>query len=216
MTSVEFHGMCWPASVVDTRGQRGAEKHTASYIRRAAKQLPVMIEHCRGFNLVIQAGGHCGAWPAWLAGRFRWVVTWEPDPDNHACLLRNVPDNVVVFGPAVLGDDPAASYRWRHNGWNTGGHHAVPEAGSMPVDRIDDRDLAPDAIVLDVEGMELPALRGAAATIERCRPVIMIEDKGHGTTYGWGEALPWLRERGYQVVAKTGHDKVLVPAEPGP
>jgi FkbM family methyltransferase len=45
----------------------------------------------------------------------------------------------------------------------------------VPVVPIDDLGLAPDLVKIDVEGFELQVLRGMIATIERCKPVFMIE-----------------------------------------
>ena len=69
-----------------------------------------------------------------------------------------------------------------------------------------------DLIKLDVEGMELEALEGAAATIERCAPIMLIEKIKTDA-----EALrQWLDRRGYRIVdaginmvAIHGQDKAL-------
>jgi FkbM family methyltransferase len=45
----------------------------------------------------------------------------------------------------------------------------------VPVVPIDDLTLAPDFVKIDVEGFEIEVLRGMIATIERCKPVFMIE-----------------------------------------
>jgi FkbM family methyltransferase len=45
----------------------------------------------------------------------------------------------------------------------------------VPVVPIDDLTLTPDFVKIDVEGFEIEVLCGMAATIERCKPVFMIE-----------------------------------------
>ncbi len=73
------------------------------------------------------------------------------------------------------------------------------ESKLMPVQKLalDDLKLARlDLIKLDIEGMELEALEGARQTIERCRPILLIEQIKTGR-----EALrQWLIERGYEVL----------------
>lgn len=203
---IEFHGLVWPKSTVEARGWEGAEKHTRRYISSAKKTIPEVIKNCEKTDLVIQAGGHCGAWPRYLANHFAEVYTWEAHPDNFACLQINAPK--ANARRAALGRE-TSTVAMKINQRNTGGHKCLPEPGDIPVEAIDDFDLAPDAILLDIEGMELPALEGAERTIMEYKPAILIEDRGHGDTYGWGSPWQWLGEHGYKPVAESGHDWIL-------
>jgi FkbM family methyltransferase len=58
-----------------------------------------------------------------------------------------------------------------------------------------------DLIKIDVEGMELGVLRGAAELVDRCRPIIQVE-----YLKGDREALKrWLKDRGYKVFVMKGN-----------
>jgi FkbM family methyltransferase len=64
-----------------------------------------------------------------------------------------------------------------------------------------------DFIKLDIEGMELEALEGASQTIERCRPIMLIEKiKTDGT-----QLRSWLEQRAYRVI-DTGINVVAIHA----
>jgi FkbM family methyltransferase len=65
-------------------------------------------------------------------------------------------------------------------------------AYEVEVRRLDDFDLAPDFVKIDVEGGELAVLRGAVWTLNRSRPVLMIENGERP------ELMSWLKERSYQ------------------
>jgi hypothetical protein len=100
---------------------------------------------------------------------------------------------------------------------NCGAHRIVLGGGYTPVMRIDDLGLAAcDAILLDVEGHELPALQGAEVTVAQFSPVIVLEDKGHHRAFGIadGALQQWLTERQYVQVDKVSNDKVFVKTSP--
>ena len=132
---------------------------------------------------------------------------------NFRCLCTNAPaENIFKFN-AALGDvHRGVGLSLRPD--NVGAHH-VDGAGDIPTLLIDDLALQGcDLIYLDIEGYELPALRGAESTIERCKPVISIEDKGMSERYGIakGEAEAWLGSRfNYRVAERVRRDVVLVP-----
>jgi FkbM family methyltransferase len=78
-----------------------------------------------------------------------------------------------------------------------------------------------DLIKIDIEGMELEALEGAKATIERCRPAMLIEKIKADA----GLLRQWLETRGYKVMeaginilAVHATDRTLneIVAEPQP
>ena len=73
--------------------------------------------------------------------------------------------------------------------------------------RLDDLELSPGAIKLDVQGEEIDALRGMLGTIARSRPVIMLENNL------WiAEIRDVLREHGYRdFVYDPATDRVVEP-----
>ncbi len=201
---IPFHGYMWPDY---------ADANVMRYINHS-NDMKVALAHTIGRSSVVQAGGHCGIWPLWLAKKFERVYTFEPDPQNWECLLVNTrprAENIFAVN-ACLGETPTKIYM-KHNNKNTGGHKGTMEPGDTPVVTIDGLALdSCDLIVLDVEGMELPSLKGAAKTLETFKPTLMLEDRGHGDRHGWGgreELFGWLKERGYKERERVAYDVVL-------
>lgn len=102
-----------------------------------------------------------------------------------------------------------------------GGSHAefigqavdYSDAATVEIETIALDDLALqrlDFIKMDIERMEMDALQGAAATIDRCRPVILVEAlKTDGALL-----TQWLKARGYEV-RKLGINLLAVHATDG-
>jgi hypothetical protein len=89
--------------------------------------------------------------------------------------------------------------------------HYVSAGNDLPVLTIDGWGLQEcDLIALDVEGYEWPALKGAVETIVRCRPLLVIETKGHGKRFGYTDAEmnDWIQGLGYRLVERVGRDNV--------
>jgi FkbM family methyltransferase len=196
-------GLLWPAT------DRGAA--AVAFTDPAA--LEIVYPHCRAFDVVVQAGGCCGVWPADLGRKFKTVYTFEPDPVNFRCLCANAPaENIYKFN-AALGEHRGLVGMERRP--ENIGAHRIDGAGTIPTLRIDDLGLATcDLIYLDIEGYELQALTGSQATILHCHPVIVIEDKGLSEKYGirQGEAEAVLRDLfDYRVVERYRRDIVFAP-----
>lgn len=194
--------MLWPAT----------DFGAAAVLFNDAKGIERVVKHCIGRDVVVQAGGNCGIWPRDLSVLFRLVYTFEPDPMNFRCLCANAPaENVIKFNAALGDAHEAVGMMFRPD--NVGAHR-VAGAGSIPTLRIDDLALPVcDLIYLDIEGYELKAIKGARETIARCRPVVVVEDKGLSQHYGTaqGEVVIELKAMGYRVAERLQHDVVMVP-----
>lgn len=177
------------------------------------KDAEFALAHCKRRRTAVQAGGHIGTWPVMLAGLFDQVVTFEPERDNFTALVANLAERTEgnVFpvrgvlgirrGPIGLRISPKST-----------GQHRIGKGAVVQAFRIDDLGLSDcDAIFLDVEGFEVPALQGAKSTIERCRPVIMAEENKRAVDQGYriGDLERLLRPLGYSKVAEINEDLVF-------
>lgn len=193
-----------------------------SALKYAVRELPVIDVVCRyvtGRDTVLQAGGNLGVFPQRLSEVFQRVVTCEPDPDNFAAMARNVTAPNVERHHVALGASVGTVGLSKIRRDGKADHHAgivhVSGHGDIPMLRIDDLGLTPDAILLDVEGYELFALRGAVRTIERARPVIAVEVNKSLGFVGLTEAdvMRFFVDQRYLYVAQSGSDKVFMPSE---
>lgn len=144
--------------------------------------LEAALAHVTDFSLAVDGGAHIGSWTCTMMKRFSEVHAFEPDKINFQCLHANTAgcDNVVRHELA-LGDlegrtGMADDERYIGRG-NTGGRH-LKGSGKIRVVTLDSLALPSLGFLkLDVEGYELMALQGAAITIRRYKPIVMVEDK---------------------------------------
>jgi FkbM family methyltransferase len=209
MTAVitQRDGWWWPATDTDAH-------HII--MRDCEPDVRALLPHIRGREVIVQAGANVGVYACALADHFQHVFTAEPDPTNYECLKANLKarDSLeritalhAAFGEALGGCAPVEV-----TAGNCGAHRVDFNRGQIPVWTIDGLELeACNAIWLDVEGSELLALKGAADTIERYSPTISVEDKGLHRAFGIedGALQAWLAERGYELVARQGRDKIF-------
>lgn len=130
------------------------------------------------FDVIVQAGGCCGMYPRFYSEYFKHVYTFEPHPDNYACLIKNCVGNQYHIFNAGLGsdlrDDAMIGGGSRRN---CGTYKINPSnKGDTKIYTIDSLNLtACDLIHLDVEGSEESAIIGALETIKKFKPVVIVE-----------------------------------------
>lgn len=145
-------------------------------------------------GVVVDAGAHIGNHTVFFADRLphTQVHAFEPWLDNLVLLRQNVAgrDDVFVW-PYALSDRPRMLQLLPDSNQ---GHVRVDSDGSVQVEAIalDDFELREVTLLkVDVEGHEPQVLEGAALTIARWHPLILIEDWREE----YGPLLP-----GYQLV----------------
>jgi FkbM family methyltransferase len=139
-------------------------------------------------DTVVSAGGNIGVHLIPLSRIVRYeggvVITFEPQTFIREHLLgpnlaMNGCVNVIVY-PEALGAERATAYlpSIDYTMPNNFGGMEIRAAGPVPIDVITLDSLGLEKcqlLMLDVEGFELNALRGARETIMRCRPYLYVE-----------------------------------------
>ncbi len=141
-------------------------------------------------------GAHIGTYLIPLARLADQVIGYEPDSNNFKLLEMNVRLNAlhnVDLRCAAVGDRTGDAV-FCPGGANTGQGRIDPaslrgesvEGSLVSIVRFDDD--APgtwDLIVMDLEGAELPALRGMTQAIQGCRSLLMEFGAHHAARYDW-------------------------------
>jgi len=164
------------------------------------------MAHVKCWDTAVDIGGHVGFVSRDMAKFFKTVHAFEPVPENLACLIKNVPDNVIPHGVAMGAEIGVASFE-NPSDTNSGAWEMV--AGSdVKVKTLDSYDLENVGLIkIDTQGCEYDVLRGAVETIKRCRPVIQAECVGKDTN---PEALELLRGLGATLAATVREDGIWV------
>ena len=160
-------------------------------------------------HTVVDGGAYIGLLALQFSWRFKRVVCFEPIKENFECLQRNTGHVPTIErhhaalantdGELVLTQSRGQkSFSWTALGESA--HTETAHCHRLDTFKFENVNL----IKLDVEGYELEALRGAVETIERCKPVVLIEDKhvegrpacafltSLGMTMVWNKSYDWL------------------------
>lgn len=152
-----------------------------------------------GKGTVVQAGGHCGAYPLLFTEMFEHVYTFEPDPLSFFCLSMNCQMPHITKINCAVGDDNYSVVMKQTALDNRGMNKAEAiEGPGTPVVAIDSFGF-PDVkvIQLDLEGYEPRALRGALKTIEKYHPMLILECADN-----YDEVYSVIEPLGYKPLAK--------------
>ena len=148
-----------------------------------------------------------------LVGREGWVHAFEPVPHTYAVLTQNIRLNAcpnVTAVQSALADsegmgelflpDIGVSGSFRLHDYEASYERIPCRLETLDEYCVRHGVMALDFLKADVEGAEWQVLRGGAAMIERCRPVLFLEIQQHSTElfgYQPNEMFQWLRERKY-------------------
>ncbi len=164
-----------------------------------------VIKHSKNFKRCIQAGGHLGYWPNKLAKHFKEVHTFEADPIVFECLERNINfSNITPYKSALGSISGTLEMKRGSSAGSTrtevGGKLKVTQ---FPLDALFD---SCDALLLDIEGGEVEALRGAKRLIEDSSPLILVEELAQFRDEIW----EYLTSINYKQIDKCGRDGIWI------
>jgi FkbM family methyltransferase len=171
------------------------------------------IQHCKERRVAIDVGAHVGLWSFMMAHDFKDVICFEPMPKHIDCWRENMKgiDNVTLIERA-LGEQEAAVGLTNYTE-NSSGNTRVSGDGNIPMQRLDYYELQNvDFLKIDCEGYELFVLKGAEETLKRCKPVVIVEQKGTmSLEYGLPRlaAVEYLKSLGARHISDVGGDYIL-------
>lgn len=217
-------GINWPVADVICRPYTLAEIRHPEIISK---------QFCKKTRNVIQAGGNVGLYAKEYSKFFNNVYTFEPEYLNFKCLNLNATEKNIFKYQCCLGfnSDPVKlnisdylNSRWKireHTkgkvidtleGANVGGY-SVDGVGNIPVIEIDSLKLLDlDLIHLDIEGFEGFAIQGAMKSINKYKPIIVLElGFNHGEKYQFGseKVITLLESMSYKMVDTLGQDFIF-------
>lgn len=186
--------------------QRAIERQTRKEVEYyQIHQLSSAIKKVKQRGVAVDVGAHYGVMSYNLSKLFKEIHAFEVDPDVFHCLQQNVKRfnlNSVTAYPYGLGDKTA----------KVGLHKKQSKTFSTHVDLDSESTISEirtldsfgiknvDLIKIDVEGFEPAVIQGALNTIEKYKPVILYECKGHEMRYGYARdsVLEMLSPLGYK------------------
>lgn len=201
--------------------------HPPNYLRENRPELAfadpavldVVIRHTPGRRVALQAGGHLGIWPAKLAEWFAEVVSFEPVPELYQVCREAIRTRRVTMMPVALSSiDGRVPLRCPTEKRYSGSSMVDPNGYPVPAITIDSLPLSlttrVDAIVLDIEGHEIEALKGASKTIAYSRPTIVIEENAKSVRVRGDKAsMEYMQSIDYRRAAVFRNDWIFVPNE---
>jgi FkbM family methyltransferase len=167
----------------------------------------VIQEYLSEGDTFIDVGAHIGYFTVLASqkvGSAGKVISFEPFSVNYEYLQKNVQinnlENVTVFhsglwsSSAKKGIIETAPCRAR-----------IVEGSGIEMVRLDSLDLKPDMIKMSIEGSEPFALRGMTRTLERHRPVLLLEFNPVAIVVAGGKITDfWKLLKGYKVFKVPG------------
>lgn len=196
-----------------TKSDAGAWKYLAKTSRYEFPNY--LSKFVKENNIVLQAGGHAGMYPHQYSKIFKQVITCEPEPHNFYCLEKNVLSENVLKKNCALGER-SGTIKMSHpksKKVNTG-CFKVDGDGDIPMITIDSLNLTDcNLIHLDLEGYELFALKGAINTIQKFKPVIVLETNNCCLTFGYtiDQLNQWIKDTlNYKILEKLEDDTIYI------
>lgn len=174
------------------------------------------LTYCSQRRTAIDIGANVGLWSRDLVQHFDHVIAFEPVAMFRECLRLNVDlSRSFTVNECALGDS-AGTINMIITEENMGHTHVDPSSygvGDTEIRTLDSfayNDI--DYIKIDCEGFEYRVLQGAHETIQRCRPVVVVEQKPHAAysqDYSQHAAIDLLKSWGMRRLDQVKDDWIM-------
>ena len=186
-----------------------SDRHFARKDGYQARLIDHALPHCRALRLAVDVGAHVGLITRKMLNHFDRVVCFEPQPENYACLRRNIDPLRTIAHRLAVSDVAGVLSMENPAPHNSGAWECRPYDGNGQIDaaRLDWFGLAPDLIKYDVQGHEMQALSGSKETLLAFKPVVIVECWRAGER----DNAPrhFMESIGYQLVESCGKDLIF-------
>ena len=163
----------------------------------------------KDWRIAVDGGANAGEWSEVMAQSFGTVHAFEPGE-----MFQAKAANVIRHKCALL--DKRCRVTLNRKGNDRGWWVTEDPMGEIRATTIDDLALKSCGLIkLDLEGADGLALRGAAVTVEKFSPVIMVElgkQRRKRPGVPTKEIRRFLRERGYSLAHRVESDYIFVRA----
>lgn len=172
-------------------------------------------------TIALDIGAHIGTHSVTMShsvGPDGFVISFEPNRKIYRELCLNLSINHclnVLPIRCALGMEHTNIQVVESHPNNEGGSYVIRETGgsnTASMIRLDDLNLTNVSFIkIDVENMESDVLEGARRTIERCRPIMLIEVQGnYERPLQLGENSSQMREESFAKIQSLGYSLELV------
>ena len=174
----------------------------------------ILLKHVadRKLRRIIDIGAWWGPWSLFWQPHAEKLEIFEPNKKILPMLEHNISiyKNCKLYKTALGESNGTVSMAYdTHSGTN----HVTGSSGDIQIRTLDSYNFTEvDVIKIDVEGYEIPVLKGAEQTITSNRPIIQVEGNSSGKRYGIHkkQIMELLNSWGMTRIEKKWPDQVWI------
>jgi FkbM family methyltransferase len=167
------------------------------------------FQYVNNWNFAVDVGANVGHWTRDLSKKFKRVIAIEPQDVNIACFKKNIfADNVELL---QLGLSDRSEETYIEPNTNEMQHQTITNVKCVTFDSLGITDPI-DYIKVDIDGWEMPFLRGAVNTLTQQKNIVMnIEVKSKiGGAENQRQVFRLLQDWGFNQIDKKSSDFIFV------
>ena len=167
------------------------------------------FQYVKRWDFAIDVGANVGHWTRDISKKFKQVIAIEPQDVNVACFNKNIfADNVKLL---QLGLSNREEHTYIEPNQNEMKHSDTNNVRCVTFDSLNINEPI-DYIKVDIDGWEMPFLRGAEQTLKRQKDIVMnIEVKSKiGGSENQRQVFRLLNNWGYNQIDRKASDFIFV------